>query len=96
MARPARSPRRSTAAASRPFAAPIPASPRAWPTRPARRAARERPKTPIVALTPNLDTSRRLTLTWGALWQDFSPDVMLTGVVFSLLVQVLFPMPPVP
>lgn len=30
-----------------------------------RRAARERPKTPIVALTPNLDTSRRLTLTWG-------------------------------
>ncbi|PZQ16157.1 MAG: pyruvate kinase [Ancylobacter novellus] len=31
----------------------------------ARRAARERPKTPIVALTPNLDTSRRLTLTWG-------------------------------
>ena len=30
-----------------------------------RRAARERPKTPIIALTPNLDTSRRLTLTWG-------------------------------
>ena len=31
----------------------------------ARRAARERPKIPIIALTPNLDTSRRLTLTWG-------------------------------
>ena len=30
-----------------------------------RRAARERPKTPIIALTPNLDTSRRLTLIWG-------------------------------
>jgi len=31
----------------------------------ARRAARERPKTPIIALTPNIDTSRRLTLVWG-------------------------------
>ncbi|MFC7051763.1 pyruvate kinase [Hansschlegelia quercus] len=31
----------------------------------ARRAARERPKTPVIALTPNLDTSRRLTLVWG-------------------------------
>ena len=31
----------------------------------ARRAARERPKTPIIALTPNVDTSRRLTLVWG-------------------------------
>ncbi|GLK67747.1 pyruvate kinase [Hansschlegelia plantiphila] len=30
-----------------------------------RRAARERPKTPIIALTPNVDTSRRLTLVWG-------------------------------
>lgn len=30
-----------------------------------RRAARERPKTPVIALTPNLETSRRLTLTWG-------------------------------
>ncbi|MFL1876840.1 pyruvate kinase [Hansschlegelia beijingensis] len=31
----------------------------------ARRAARERPKTPVIALTPNVDTSRRLTLVWG-------------------------------
>ncbi|RXF73284.1 pyruvate kinase [Hansschlegelia zhihuaiae] len=30
-----------------------------------RRAARERPRQSIIALTPNLDTSRRLTLTWG-------------------------------
>jgi pyruvate kinase len=30
-----------------------------------RRAARERPKTPIIALTPNVDTSRRLALVWG-------------------------------
>ena len=37
-----------------------------------------------------------MVLLWCAVWQDFSPDVMLTGVVFSLLVQVLFPMPPVP
>jgi pyruvate kinase len=31
----------------------------------ARRAARERPRTPIIALTPSLDTSRRLALVWG-------------------------------
>ncbi|WP_248124345.1 Na+/H+ antiporter subunit E [Micrococcus lacusdianchii] len=37
-----------------------------------------------------------MVLLWCAVWQDFSPHVMLTGVVFSLLVQVLFPMPPVP
>jgi len=29
------------------------------------RAARERPKVPILCLTPSLDTARRLTLTWG-------------------------------
>jgi pyruvate kinase len=31
----------------------------------ARRAARERPSTPIMVLTPRLDTARRLGLTWG-------------------------------
>lgn len=31
----------------------------------ARRAARERPIAPIIALTPRLDTARRLGLTWG-------------------------------
>ncbi len=29
------------------------------------RAARERPRTPILALTPRLDTARRLSLVWG-------------------------------
>ena len=29
------------------------------------RAARERPEAPIIALTPNLDTARRLALAWG-------------------------------
>jgi pyruvate kinase len=29
------------------------------------RAARERPRTPILALTPRLETARRLVLTWG-------------------------------
>lgn len=29
------------------------------------RAARERPNRPIIALTPSIDTSRRLTLVWG-------------------------------
>lgn len=32
----------------------------------ARRAARERPTTPIMVLTPRLDTARRLGLMWGA------------------------------
>lgn len=32
----------------------------------ARRAARERPTTPIMVLTPRLDTARRLGLLWGA------------------------------
>jgi pyruvate kinase len=31
----------------------------------ARRAARERPSSPILVLTPRLDTARRLGLTWG-------------------------------
>ncbi|UTW07646.1 pyruvate kinase [Pseudomonas benzenivorans] len=29
------------------------------------RASRERPKAPILSLTPNLDTARRLTVAWG-------------------------------
>ncbi len=29
------------------------------------RASRERPQTPIVAMTPRIDTARRLTLAWG-------------------------------
>ncbi|MGH8771887.1 MAG: pyruvate kinase alpha/beta domain-containing protein, partial [Burkholderiales bacterium] len=29
------------------------------------RAARERPKAPIVSLTPNIATARRLSLVWG-------------------------------
>ncbi|MDO4240266.1 Na+/H+ antiporter subunit E [Micrococcus sp.] len=37
-----------------------------------------------------------MVLLWCAVWQDFALHVVLTGVVFSLLVQVLFPMPPVP
>lgn len=31
----------------------------------ARRAARERPQAPIIALTPRIETARRLGLTWG-------------------------------
>ncbi|HQS84752.1 MAG: pyruvate kinase [Alphaproteobacteria bacterium 16-39-46] len=31
----------------------------------AQRAARERPRAPILGLTPNLNTARRLTLVWG-------------------------------
>ncbi len=29
------------------------------------RVARERPRAPILTLTPNRDTARRLTLVWG-------------------------------
>ena len=29
------------------------------------RAARERPEVPVICLTPNLDTARRLVLVWG-------------------------------
>ena len=29
------------------------------------RAARERPEAPIIALTPNVETARRLSLAWG-------------------------------
>lgn len=32
---------------------------------------------------------------WCALWQDFSPGVILMGLVFSLLLKLLFPLPPV-
>lgn len=36
-----------------------------------------------------------MVLLWCALWQDFSPGVMATGLVFSLAVKRLFPLPPV-
>ena len=35
------------------------------PARPALRAARERPEAPIIALTPCIETARRLCLVWG-------------------------------
>lgn len=34
-----------------------------------------------------------LTLTWGALWQDFSPGVLLAGVVFSTLILWFYRLP---
>ncbi|GAA1660781.1 Na+/H+ antiporter subunit E [Citricoccus zhacaiensis] len=34
-----------------------------------------------------------LTLTWGALWQDFSPGVLLAGVVFSMLTLSFYRLP---
>jgi multicomponent Na+:H+ antiporter subunit E len=34
-----------------------------------------------------------LTLTWGALWQDFSPGVLLAGVLFSVLVLWFYRLP---
>ncbi|NUL45932.1 Na+/H+ antiporter subunit E [Cellulosimicrobium funkei] len=34
-----------------------------------------------------------LTLTWGALWQDFSPGVLLAGVVFSMLTLTFYRLP---
>ncbi|MDI3330786.1 MAG: Na+/H+ antiporter subunit E [Micrococcus sp.] len=34
-----------------------------------------------------------LTLTWGALWQDFSPGVLLAGVMFSVLVLWFYRLP---
>lgn len=37
-----------------------------------------------------------LVLVWCAVWQDFSLHVMLTGLLFSLLVTVVFPMPAIP
>ncbi|MGC5049405.1 Na+/H+ antiporter subunit E [Micrococcus porci] len=37
-----------------------------------------------------------LVLMWCAVWQDFSAHVALTGLLCSLLVVVLFPMPPIP
>lgn len=37
-----------------------------------------------------------MVLVWGALWQDLGLHVMLAGLVFAILVVVLFPMPDVP
>lgn len=37
-----------------------------------------------------------LSLMWAALWQDFAPPTLLLGLVFSLLVMWLLPLPPVP
>lgn len=34
-----------------------------------------------------------LTLTWGALWQDFSPGVLLAGVLFSTLILWFYRLP---
>lgn len=34
-----------------------------------------------------------LTLTWGALWQDFSPGVLLAGVLFSVLILRVYRLP---
>lgn len=36
-----------------------------------------------------------MVLLWCALWQDFSPGVIVMGLVFTLLVKALFPLPPV-
>src|SRR5699024_11108617 len=37
-----------------------------------------------------------LTFTWEALWQDISLSTIVLGVVVSLLVMLLLPLPPVP
>lgn len=37
-----------------------------------------------------------LTFLWAALWQDFTPGTIVLGVVFSLIVMLSFPLPPVP
>jgi multicomponent Na+:H+ antiporter subunit E len=34
-----------------------------------------------------------LTLTWGALWQDFSPGVLLAGVLYSTLILWFYRLP---
>ena len=37
-----------------------------------------------------------LTFLWAALWQDFTPSTIVLGIIFSTLVMLLFPLPPVP
>lgn len=37
-----------------------------------------------------------MALAWGALWQDFGLHVLLAGLMFAVLVTVLFPLPPIP
>lgn len=45
------------------------------------RAARERPRVPILALTPNLDTARHLTLVWGLQCSVIPPVDRFKGAV---------------
>jgi pyruvate kinase len=59
----------------------------------ARRMARERPLQPILALTPNPDTARRLSLVWGlenrlgkepASLEDVTEDAVSSAVEYGL------------
>ena len=45
--------------------------------------ARERPRVPIIALTPLIGTARRLTLTWGAHCVQVEPQDRFKGAVIS-------------
>ena len=45
--------------------------------------ARERPRTPIIALTPLVRTARRLTLTWGAHCTISEPQGRFKGAVLA-------------
>ncbi len=57
------------------------------------RASRERPKAPILSLTPNMDTARKLTLAWGIRsvqsrrFED-SEDIVKAAMVAALKEQV--------
>lgn len=37
-----------------------------------------------------------LTFIWVALWQDFTPPTIVLGIIFSVAVMLLLPLPPVP
>lgn len=37
-----------------------------------------------------------LTFIWAALWQDFTPGTIVLGLIFSTIVMLLLPLPPVP
>ncbi|MEY3959505.1 MAG: pyruvate kinase, partial [Pseudomonadota bacterium] len=45
--------------------------------------ARERPRVPIIALTPLMSTARRLALTWGAHCVITEPQERFKGAVIS-------------
>jgi pyruvate kinase len=45
--------------------------------------ARERPRVPILALTPLMDTARRMTLTWGTTCVIVEPQDRFKGAVIS-------------